>query len=187
MFGKKPPALSQSASLNVSTAEEITPELSDALKQVKTKELTPPPAPSMTADSPFSTASQATVSRSTASPAQKPATKRTASDAQPSKGAKRVKGKATSAAASTSGKGQPTLKGFFAPKTVTASSASIGHSADAATTRLSTAITLSAAGMLPPANDATSPPSTTIPPEPSPPIPKEEYTCLLYTSPSPRD
>ena len=177
MFGKKPPALSQSASLNVSTAEEIPLELSDALKQVKTKELTPPPAPSMTADSPFSTASQVTISRSTASPAQKPATKRAASDAQSSKGAKRTKGKATSAAASTSEKGQPTLKGFFAPKTVAQAIANNGQSANAAATPLSEAATSGAAGMLPPDTGVTSPPSTAIPREPSPPIPEEEYTA----------
>ena len=178
MFGKKPPALSQSTSLNVSTAEEIPPEDSGASKQVKTKELTPPPAPSMTADSPFSTASQTTVSRSTASPAQKPATKRTASDAQPSKGAKRAKGgKATSAAASTSGKGQPTLKGFFAPKTVGQATANNGQLASVATTPMSPAVSSSAAGMPRQEKATTPPPSTTLATEPEPAIPDEEYTA----------
>jgi len=178
MFGKKPPALSQSASLNVSTAEEILADGSDASKQVETKEITPPPAPpSIPADSPFSTASQATVSRSTASPAQKPATKRVASDGQPSKGTKRTKGNATSSVSSTSGKGQSSLKGFFAPKIPAPITANNGHSTTAAPVPQTLSGTLGAVGMPPLDTSTIPPPSTTASTtEPEPPMPEEEFT-----------
>jgi len=113
MFIKKP-SLSQSTTLDVTTAEadaDTTPAPSIP------KEFTPPPpsAPPP-ADSPFSVASQTSVTTSLASPASKPTAKRTASDAPTGKGSKRAKGNGPSATAASS-KGQQSLKGFFKPKT----------------------------------------------------------------------
>lgn len=118
MFTKKP-SLSQSTTLDVSTAEgdtDITPTPAPTIP----KEITPPPPPPPpSADSPFSVASQTSVATSVASPASKPAAKRSASDAPAGKGSKRAKGNASSATTA-SAKGQQSLKGFFKPKTTVA-------------------------------------------------------------------